>query len=191
MNAHVPVRGRKGKLRPRIAEAEREETLGEIIWTATHQPHRRGYPEPRDWRLGYPIGRLWLAKRIRHYQHHISFYFVNVYRYNAIIRGWPRIDIRSALGSFFTDRGTSIDQLDESRAGLSDAEKNRIRARIRRARWQWDEIQSALRKGSFVGYDYVDLLRKVLIEERDPTEIELWHLKRALNILAGVRESDA
>jgi len=176
--------------RPRKTNVRRDlsgKSRGEIVDISAilSQPHRRHVKDrnaAKSELLGYPLGRLRFTNQISELQHRAGNEWALLVRAFAGINGIPIGSPRS--GSHLNDSGKPGYAFsgDEAR---SDAEEYQKRCRVISGRYNAC-FERLTELGRSLGRDKQILIavRRVCIEERDPSDVELGDLRVGLNALA-------
>ena len=176
--------------RPRKANVRRDKagiSRGEIVDISAilSQPHRRHVKDrnaAKSELLGYPLGRLRFTNQISELQHRAGNEWALLVRAFASANGIPVSSPRS--GSLLNDSGKPGYAFsgDEAR---SDAEEYQKRCASLRTRYNAC-FERLTELGRALGRDRQILIaaRRVCIEERHPSDVELGDLRVGLNALA-------
>jgi hypothetical protein len=121
-----------------------------------------------DARWGYALGRLWLMSAITEEQHDILCKFINLYTRNAILRGWPTPNLKSA-SAILIAKGESC---------APEAEEDRIN-NLRR---DWESAYRCIH-ATQDGLSF-ESIKLVCIEDRDPQPQHFGPLRVVANALA-------
>lgn len=185
------IRGRKRKagLRERSGRAARE-TVEQRLAVVLAQPHRRWAKNPRDERLGYPLGRLEYCGYITKDQLDAGNWWAEKVRAFASMNGIPVENPRAALGNMI---GTFDGGYRWESEELSDDEADKKRRRLTDTYNGCYEALVDCGNTLGVGNKVAIICRRICIQEHN--EVILWpreigNLRVGLNALDNQRKSD-
>lgn len=166
-----------------IVEAHRKpvETQKQILATVAAQPHRRGFSDPQNPLLGYPMGRLLYAGLMSKEQHEAGEWYAKLrLDFNWKVRGIRMPQVSAHLREYIA----------ASQPLLSHANDDDNCEAIARLQSAWAKVQFTLADHRMVEHAE-RLLRPLCIEGIDIPISEIGTVREILNIIARIQQKGA